>query len=201
MTLLEKLTAVQAEIKAPKSLVNRFGGYNYRNAESIYESFKPLAKKYGLTLVIADDLIEVGGRIYIRATASLYDAESDAPPISVTALAREEEAKKGMDGAQISGAASSYARKYCVSGLLLLDDTKDPDTVDYTLRTGTKAPSSDYDDIPGYPSRGEMIHFCDEYYKGDNRKKMLDFFHAKSLSEMTTAQVATAWKKAQKGAQ
>ena len=139
--LNDKLLAIQSELKAPKNLYNKFGGYNYRNAEGILEAVKPLLKKYGATLVISDDLVEVGGRVYVKATALLLGA-SDVPdaPIFATAYAREPESKKGMDESQITGSTSSYARKYALNGLFLLDDTKDADTDEYHEQTNKPAP-------------------------------------------------------------
>lgn len=142
----DKLLAIQAELKAPKNLYNKFGGYNYRNAEGILEAVKPLLKKYGATLIISDEIVEVGGRIYVKATAILRDVDSAVPDIpegkgvGVTAYAREPESKKGMDESQITGSTSSYARKYALNGLFLLDDTKDADTDEYHEQTNKPAP-------------------------------------------------------------
>ena len=130
LTLHEKLMHIQHELKAPKNLRNNFGGYNYRNAESILEALKPLLVKYGATVTITDTIEDIGGRIYVKATASFYGADASAP-VEVTAYAREAETKKGMDDAQVTGATSSYARKYALNGLFLLDDTQDVDTEAY----------------------------------------------------------------------
>ena len=117
---------IQEELKAPKNQRNNFGNYNYRSAEDIIEAVKPIAHKYGYYLNITDEVIEVGGRIYVKATAALIPDEKGTIQQSI-GWAREEETKKGMDGAQITGAASSYARKYALNGLLAIDDTKDAD--------------------------------------------------------------------------
>lgn len=130
LTLHEKLMHIQHELKAPKNLRNNFGGYNYRNAESILEALKPLLVKYGATVTITDNIENIGGRIYVKATASFYGSDS-SDPVEVTAYAREAETKKGMDDAQVTGATSSYARKYALNGLFLLDDTQDVDTEAY----------------------------------------------------------------------
>lgn len=119
------LVKIQAELKAPKGQFNAFGKYKYRNAEDIIEAVKPILNKYGTALVISDEVVQVGDRIYIKATATLLDETDNV--ISVNGWAREEEVKKGMDAAQISGAASSYARKYALNGLFAIDDTKDAD--------------------------------------------------------------------------
>lgn len=127
MGLIEKLSCIQMELKVPKNLYNKFGDYNYRNAESIFEAFKPLESKYKVSLVVLDDVVPIGDRIYVKSTAKLIDCESQ-DLIEATAFAREAPSRKGMDDAQVTGSASSYARKYALNGLFLLDDTKDPDT-------------------------------------------------------------------------
>ena len=120
------LQSIQAELKAPKGQTNKFGGYRYRSAEDILEAVKPLLNKYNTYLTITDDIVEVGGRVYVKAIAILH--ESHKGEIAATAaFAREAEVKKGMDEAQITGSASSYARKYALNGLFAIDDTKDPD--------------------------------------------------------------------------
>ena len=118
------LSSFQTELKAPKGQTNQFGGYKYRSAEDILEAIKPLLKKYNCDLTISDDVVEVGGRVYVKATAVLCGGGVIA---EVSAFAREAETKKGMDEAQITGSASSYARKYARNGLFAIDDTKDAD--------------------------------------------------------------------------
>ena len=122
-----KLNAIQSALKAPKSQYNEFGKYKYRKAEDILESVKPLLKENGCTLTCTDDLQLIGDRYYIKATATITCSE-DGSSVSTTAFAREEEEKKGMDGSQVTGASSSYARKYALNGLLCIDDTADSDT-------------------------------------------------------------------------
>lgn len=143
-TLYEKLMHIQHELKAPKNLYNNYGGYNYRNAESILEALKPLLEKYGATVTITDTIEEIGGRIYVKATATIYDAVNSHMPIGVEAYAREAETKKGMDDAQVTGATSSYARKYALNGLFLLDDTQDVDSEAYQKaeRSAQNAPKA-----------------------------------------------------------
>ena len=119
-----KLNLIQSELKAPKNQRNTFGNYNYRSAEDILEAVKPLLAKHECTMTISDTIVEVGGRVYVKATATFLDGDNMT---EVCAFAREEETKKGMDAAQITGSASSYARKYALNGLFLIDDTKDPD--------------------------------------------------------------------------
>ena len=122
------LTDIQNELKAPKKRTNSFGGYKYRSCEDILEAVKPLLKKYEATLIVYDTIEEVGGRVYVKATAKLEAGEG---LYLCTAYAREAELKKGMDDAQITGSASSYARKYALNGLFLIDDSKDADTDEY----------------------------------------------------------------------
>lgn len=118
------LAIIQSEIKAPKGQFNKFGNYKYRSCEDIVEAAKPILHKYGFALSISDEIVNIGNRFYIKATASVSNGKET---YSTTAFAREEETKKGMDGAQITGAASSYARKYALNGLFAIDDTKDAD--------------------------------------------------------------------------
>lgn len=126
MGITEKLMHIQTQIKAPKNLYNSFGRYKYRNAEGICEAAKPYLKKEGCSLTLGDEIVEVGGRVYVMSTALLRDIES-GEEVLVSAYAREALEKKGMDDSQITGTASSYARKYALNGLFLLDDAKDAD--------------------------------------------------------------------------
>lgn len=126
----EKLLNIQSELKAPKGQYNSFGKYKYRSCEDILEAVKPLCKKYKATLILSDELECKGERYYIKASARLIDIE-DSTSIYNTAYAREEQEKKGMDGSQITGTASSYARKYALNGLFNIDDTKDADTDEF----------------------------------------------------------------------
>ena len=130
MNIQEKLKMIQFELKAPKSQHNNFGNYNYRSLEDINESVKPILDKVGATIVLSDDIVFMGERYYVKATATLFDTESNES-ISVTALARETDVKKGMDSSQVTGATSSYARKYALNGLFAIDDTKDADSEEY----------------------------------------------------------------------
>ena len=127
MELIQKLAAIQAELKAPKSQFNKFGGYKYRKAEDILEAVKPLLVKYKCALICHDELVHDGERYYIKSIAALHDIEVGGY-IESSGYAREEEKKSGMDGSQITGASSSYARKYALNGLLCIDDTADSDT-------------------------------------------------------------------------
>ena len=129
MGIKERLLKIQTELKAPKGQYNSFGRYNYRNCEDILEALKPLCKAHNTVLTIKDDIVQIGERYYVKATVTLSCVEADkTDEISATAFAREEESKKGMDGSQITGASSSYARKYALNGLFNIDDTKDSDS-------------------------------------------------------------------------
>ncbi len=121
---MEELINLQSELKAAKNQYNTFGKYKYRSAEDILEAVKPLLKKYKCHLTISDEMVVLGDRYYVKATATLT---KEGESISTTAYAREEESKKGMDASQITGSTSSYARKYALNGLFCIDDTKDPD--------------------------------------------------------------------------
>lgn len=138
MGINEKLMRIQTQIKAPKNLYNSFGKYNYRNAEGICEAVKPFLEKENVSLILVDDMVAIGNRYYLKATARLLDNENNES-IEVSAFAREPEQKKGMDESQITGTASSYARKYALNGLFLLDDTKDADTDEYHNQTYQQA--------------------------------------------------------------
>ena len=132
--IINKLVLIQQELKAPKGQFNAFGKYKYRSCEDILESVKPLLSKHDCALTLSDDLVNIGSRYYIKATARLF-AEKEVT--EVTAFAREEEVKKGMDGSQITGASSSYARKYALNGLFAIDDTKDSDGTNTHDKTET----------------------------------------------------------------
>lgn len=158
MNIYEKLAAVQQELQAPKDKKNTFAGYSYRSAEGILEAVKPVLAKYKATIVLSDEIIEIGGRVFVKATATFYDTEQKYfikdetenitpipnelkdKPISVTAFAREAAEKKGLDVSQVTGTASSYARKYALNGLLLIDDAKDADTDEYAKQTEEEKP-------------------------------------------------------------
>ena len=133
MNVYEKLIAIQSELKAPKSQYNNFGKYAYRNCEDILEALKPILKEHKSTIYIADEIVTVLERFYVKATVTFIDAES-GESITNTAYAREEESKKGMDGSQVTGASSSYARKYALNGMFAIDDTKDSDFTNTTTK-------------------------------------------------------------------
>lgn len=137
----DRLLKIQSELKAPKNQKNAFGGYNYRSCEDILEAVKPLLRQEKLILRLTDELVNIGDRYYIKATAILTDGHDT---IENVAYAREEETKKGMDGSQITGASSSYARKYALNGLFLIDDVKDSDATNIGEGFKTKADAKKY---------------------------------------------------------
>lgn len=148
MTIYQKLLEVQAALKAPKGQYNSFGKYKYRSCEDILEAVKPLLKEIGVCLILKDKVEKIETRYYVKATAKFIDIETGEYEEG-SAYAREDESKKGMDGSQITGTASSYARKYCLNGLFLIDDTKDADTDEYSRQTQNK------------PAEGEHVRFPD----------------------------------------
>lgn len=151
---MKELIAIQSELKAPKSQFNKFGGYKYRKAEDILEAVKPLLNKQKCTLTITDDIVMVGNRIYVKATATIKNEKGECE--TTTGWAREEESKKGMDGSQITGASSSYARKYALNGLFAIDDNADSDTTndgqhqEAQQQTQTQQPTAQQSASPQY---------------------------------------------------
>ena len=148
MSLYDKLGAVQAALKAPKGQENKFGGYRYRSCEDILEAVKPLLAENGLVLTISDEIVLIGDRYYVRASAAITDGETVEHAYG---LAREPESRKGMDEAQVTGSSSSYARKYALNGLFCIDDTKDPDA---TNTHGKDAPQKQPQPKPEVESYG-----------------------------------------------
>lgn len=170
--LNEKLINIQKELKAPKGQYNFFGKYSYRSCEDILEAVKPLLVENKLMLYIFDTLEYIGERYYIKASAVLKDLEGNE--IVNTAYAREEETKKGMDGSQITGTASSYARKYALNGLFLIDDTKDADTDEYTETTKEMPKATD--------KQKELIK---DLYDAEEIKLELTTLQKAKLSDLT----------------
>lgn len=153
MNIQEKLLYIQAKVKAPKNLYNSFGKYSYRNAEGILEAVKPFLDEMKCTLTISDEIVAIGSRIYVKANATLWDTEK-IDVIAVSAYAREAETKKGMDDSQVTGTASSYARKYALNGLLLLDDTKNADTDEYAAQTENTRKGAEPEKSENTPRKG-----------------------------------------------
>ncbi|HBD5700060.1 ERF family protein [Escherichia coli] len=174
--LHKKLWTIQQTLNAPKNQRNNFGGYNYRSAEDILEAVKPLLQN--ITLTVSDEIVLIGNRYYVKATATLSDGEDE---ISVTAYAREEESKKGMDASQLTGATSSYARKYALNGLFCIDDAKDPDTDAYAKQTNQQPrqqktpPKQQQQKAPPNPDE-VLARFCDAAAKAPDANKLREIF-------------------------
>jgi hypothetical protein len=149
MSISEKLKQIQLHLEAPKDLYNSFGKYKYRSLEGITKAVKPLLDSNNCTLVLSDRMVEVGGRVYVEAKATLTCCES-GDSVEVVSSAREAENKKGMDDAQITGAASSYARKYACNGLFAIDDTKDPDSTNEHGKGQTKEQKEKFETAENY---------------------------------------------------
>lgn len=188
MTIYQKLNLIQCELKAPKNQRNNFGGYNYRNCEDILEALKPLLEKTKTSLVLNDKPELIGDRFYIKATATLINSEvaEQFQDISVSAYAREPLNKKGMDEAQITGATSSYARKYALNGLFAIDDTKDSDSTNtHGIDTkGNVKSELNHDELAEISELLEMtktdINAFKDYFKVGNLKD-IPFGKAKDL--------------------
>lgn len=186
MNIYEKLSAIQTELKAPKGQYNSFGKYRYRSCEDILEALKPILAKYKCALTLNDTISTYGNesqpRFYVLAIATLYDCESEnagtVKTITNCAYAREDDSKKGMDGSQITGTASSYARKYALNGLFLIDDTKDADTDEFhEATTGEK--KEERKATPG------QVKVLSQRYTGANLEKLLEVNHIKSIDELS----------------
>lgn len=205
------LNKIQTELKAPKNLYNSFGKYKYRNFEGICEAVKPLLAQTGTTLVVTDSMENIGDRYYIKAKAVLSSVE-DGSEVVAEALAREPIAKKGMDEAQITGATSSYARKYCLNGLFLLDDTKDPDTDESRIESEARSKKATgkpakvdreptiiaTEENKNNPAAEEQIEQIEALCKEDNvpAQFVANMYDIKSLDDLTVSQaysVIKAW--------
>ncbi|HDP5022868.1 TPA: ERF family protein [Escherichia coli] len=176
--LHKKLWTIQQTLNAPKGQYNKFGGYSYRSAEDILEAVKPLLQN--ITLTVSDEIVLIGNRYYVKATATLSDGED---VIAVTAYAREEESKKGMDASQLTGATSSYARKYALNGLFCIDDARDPDTDAYAKQTGQQPrqqknpPKQQPQQKKAPPNPDEVLaRFCDAAAKAQDANKLREIF-------------------------
>lgn len=183
MNIYEKLSNIQSELKCNKSQYNSFGKYKYRSCEDILEALKPIVAKNKATLILSDELVNIGERYYIKSIATLYDIENNNEQVWNTAYAREEAEKKGMDGSQITGTASSYARKYALNGLFNIDDTKDADTDEFAMQGNDKVTDTEARVIYGL-------------IKDQNRdlNKFLEYFKIKNTNELTKAQYVEALK-------
>ena len=181
MNIYEKLLKAQVELKAPKGQYNSFGKYKYRSCEDILEALKPVLDKLKLTLFIKDDVIEVNTRNYVKATIILVNIEKPDEIIETSALAREEEIKKGMDGSQITGASSSYARKYALNGMFMIDDTKDSDSTNTHGKDETKKTSE-----TEFKKAIDMINaLANTEEKSEKVFDMIEKFNKNSLMDCT----------------
>lgn len=169
MEFIEKIVAIQSELKAPKRQYNSFGKYNYRSCEDILEGIKPLLAKHGLVLTIQDSIDLIGDRFYVKATATITDGKEQ---LSTSAYARESLDKKGMDASQVTGATSSYARKYALNGLLAIDDTKDADTMDNSKKPVQQTQETVYNwnslktrAVQGGIGEEELVHYVTKTFK------------------------------------
>ena len=179
MGVYEKLMQVQSELKAPKSQFNSFGKYNYRSCEDILEGVKPLLLKVKATLTISDEIVQVADRIYVKATSTFTDIEN-GESITNSAYAREASEKKGMDESQVTGSTSSYARKYCLNGLLCIDDTKDSDTNEIANEKKARASKATKTDKSDEQKNAEMVENVNPLLVPDGTgmtPKRLDFLH------------------------
>lgn len=169
VVLIQRVGDIQHKLKAPKGQYNSFGKYNYRSCEDILEGVKPLLKEHNLALLIDDEIVQIGERYYVKATAKITDGREI---VSATAYAREPDTKKGMDESQITGATSSYARKYALNALLCIDDTKDADTMDNSKKPVQQTQETVYNwnslktrAVQGGISEEELVHYVTETFK------------------------------------
>lgn len=192
---MSKLGDIQKTLKAPKNQFNNFGKYKYRNCEDILEALKPLL--VGCTLVISDEIINIGNRFYVKATVAFMDDEGVVTKVS--AFAREEESKKGMDGSQVTGAASSYARKYALNGLFLIDDTKDADSDIPKISTVVKTVKDDIPEVlgtePTYIDESQKLTLQTLIVqKNVEEKRFLDYMGVDSLDHIISDEYEKAHK-------
>jgi len=200
MNIFEKLQAVQTELKAPKGQFNSFGKYKYRSCEDILEAVKPVLAKHKAAITVGDEITMIGDRFYIKATARFYDTESDHAPVENTAYAREAADKKGMDESQITGTASSYARKYCLNGLLLIDDTKDADTDEHRNQQEGRKQTAKSVSEAAYPPRDEMMKaILKKYPEGSQEQiNLVNALGIPILDMATDQQIMTVYNKVTK---
>lgn len=192
MEISEKLLNIQQALKAPKNQRNNFGGYNYRSCEDILEAVKPLLKENGCILTISDDLVNIGERYYIKATATLRDAKNLGAFISNTAYAREADAKKGMDESQVTGACSSYARKYALNGLFCIDDVKDADATN--THEKTEPTEKKQDTKKATPKQIELINKL-----VTDKEGMLKYYKVDKIEALSMEQASEIITKKSKG--
>ena len=205
MTIIEKLAIIQQELIAPKNQYNSFGKYNYRSCEDILEGLKPCLMKVGAAVTVSDEIVQIGERYYIKATATLHDIET-ADSVSNTAYAREEDSKKGMDSSQVTGATSSYARKYALNGLFCIDDVKDADSRDNRQKEAADQQKAEVEQKKIENSLINEVKVkalnsrCES--EGVDPKRILTLYKVKSFAELTELKfkhINDHWKQIKEG--
>lgn len=191
-TLHEKLLQIQTELKAPKGQYNSHGGFKYRSCEDILEAVKPLLKKYNLVLTLNDEIVNIGDRYYVKAEACLRDGKEAF--ICDAAYAREAAERKGMDASQITGTASSYARKYALNGLFLIDDTKDADTDEHARQTAEQPENKEQPEKKATDRQIELLKNLVEDIDG-----MLKYYKVDKIEDLTMKQASDTITKLKKG--
>lgn len=188
--MYKKLMMIQQELKCGKSQFNKFGNFSYRSCEDILEAVKPLLEKYGVAMVITDEIVTVESRVYVKATVILFDTESDKR-IANTAFAREPKEKTKMDEPQITGTASSYARKYALNGLFLIDDTKDADSNEYQSQTRAAPPPKQQvqppNQPPNQPSTPQQHRVIADLITQTNSSlpALLQYYHVQAIEQLS----------------
>ena len=187
----EKLSEIQTKMNVPKDKHSDYGGYDYRSAESILNEFKKYAREYNSSLLLRDEVVEIAGRVYVKSVATFIDCEN-GEEISTTGYAREPESKPKMDESQVTGSSSSYARKYAMNALFLLDDVKDPDTDEYKKQTGADQKNG------GKKEQATQDTFVNQYHinslrkmfekEGIDENKLLAGYQIKKIEELTIIQ-------------
>lgn len=205
---MKELIAIQSKLEAPKGQFNKFGGYSYRSAEDILKAVKPLSSEQNTSITLSDEVVMVGGRIYIKSTATITNEKGEA--FSTTGYAREAESKKGMDESQISGSASSYARKYALNGLLAIDDTKDADSNEQHEQTKATNNSKPTGNKPKNPLNSEFGKLSKQIQTnrnidettffqglsgsvGLNLKQFMDFAKLSQTQKQMIVETLTGW--------
>ena len=189
LSLISKVVKVQSELKAPKGQFNKFGGYKYRSCEDIVEAVKPILNQYGIVLNISDELVLIGDRYYVKAVAGLTDGTD---VIQAIGYAREPLEFKGMSDSQVTGTASSYARKYALNGLLAIDDTKDPDTDEFAKQT-------EQEPKPEPKATPNQLKVLLNVYKDENLKKLLEANNIEKIEDLPMTKASELIAKLNKG--
>lgn len=185
LNIKEKLAKIQEELDVPKKQWNKFGEFWFRSCEDILEASKPVCKKYNTCLTLQDELVELNGKVYIKGIATLFDYDSDKEIVNC-AYARESEIKKGMDASQLTGTASSYARKYALNGLFCLDDTKDADTDEF------KKTLSETEEKQEVKATSKQLQLIQELFKDDveNLKNIMNKYAKTKITELTVKEAS-----------